>query len=472
MRRLMLVFLSLSVLVFAVFSLQAQENTITINRATDDTVGIFLTNSDGQTLYTTSEDCTGDCLSVWLPLIVNPLDLTVMSEAIAGTFGTVQRADTGETQLVYNRQMLYTLNNEAIGDVTGVSDTWSLVYPQTLALSGTDELGSFLTTPAGETLYLFTVDSDGMSNCTGDCLSAWPAYTIPNAESLVAGFGVIAQDDLSIFERPDTGELQVVYQGQPLYLFSSDTSIGDTTGQGVGDVWFVVNPVAVRVSEDTGILVGRDGTSLYTTTNDGDSISNCVEACTDVWIPLLATSNADLDKLSEDLQANTTLFARPDGTLQIAYNGQPLYYYIDDMILGDTNGDGVDGIDDMWSVVTVNMSMMASDTVCTVSPANNVNLRSGPSTFYSLSGTLLSTDTIPAIGQSLGTDGFVWYQLESMAWVRSDLVTTTGSCDTLPTVTVAPPPPTPVPAAPTTAPSQPEQPAQPVAPPPATTEES
>lgn len=467
MRRSMLLFVSFCLIIFTVFSLQAQESDIVINSSDSDTFGSFLVNADGQTLYTTSEDCTGDCLSVWLPVTASSADTTVTSEGIAGTFSTIT-TDAGDVQLAYNRQALYTLNGEAVGDVTGVSDIWSLVYPQTLALSGTDDLGSFLTTPAGETLYLFTIDPDGVSDCTGDCLGAWPAYTVSSAEALVAGLGVVAQDDLSLFERPDTGELQVVYQGRPLYLFTSDAVAGDVTGQGVGDVWFVVNPVAVSVNEETNTLVGRDGTSLYTTSNDGESVSNCVDGCTDVWLPLLATSSADLSVLSDDLQASISVFNRPEGTLQFAYNGQPLYYFVGDMVAGDMTG-----VSDVWSVVSADMMAMSSDEMCTVSPANNVNLRTGPSTFYGLSGTLLSTDTPTAIGQAVGTDGFVWYQLESTAWVRSDLVTTTGVCDTLPTVSVPPPPPTAVPAVlPTTAPNQPAQPADPVAPPPATTEES
>ena len=30
--------------------------------------------------------------------------------------------------------------------------------------------------------------------------------------------------------------------GHPLYYFASDQSPGDTNGQGIGDVWFVVSP--------------------------------------------------------------------------------------------------------------------------------------------------------------------------------------------------------------------------------------
>ena len=38
-----------------------------------------------------------------------------------------------------------------------------------------------------------------------------------------------------------------------------------------------------------------------------------------------------------------TTFARPDGSMQVAYKGAPLYYYAGDSAAGDTNGQGVGG---------------------------------------------------------------------------------------------------------------------------------
>jgi predicted lipoprotein with Yx(FWY)xxD motif len=36
------------------------------------------------------------------------------------------------------------------------------------------------------------------------------------------------------------GSNQVTYAGKPLYHFAGDAKPGDTNGQGVGKVWFVV----------------------------------------------------------------------------------------------------------------------------------------------------------------------------------------------------------------------------------------
>ena len=38
----------------------------------------------------------------------------------------------------------------------------------------------------------------------------------------------------------DNGTMQVAVYGLPLYTFSGDTAPGDTNGQGVGDIWYVV----------------------------------------------------------------------------------------------------------------------------------------------------------------------------------------------------------------------------------------
>ena len=40
--------------------------------------------------------------------------------------------------------------------------------------------------------------------------------------------------------RPDDGSEQATYNDWPLYHYAGDAEPGDTNGQGVNDVWFVV----------------------------------------------------------------------------------------------------------------------------------------------------------------------------------------------------------------------------------------
>lgn len=114
-----------------------------------------------------------------------------------------------------------------------------------LAVSQSDELGSFLVDADGMTLYLFTKDTEGESTCYDDCASAWPPL-LTGGEA-AAGEGVDASL-LGTTERTD-GTTQVTYGGWPLYYWVKDAAPGDTTGQDVGEVWYVVSPAGEAVHD-------------------------------------------------------------------------------------------------------------------------------------------------------------------------------------------------------------------------------
>ncbi|MDZ7728985.1 MAG: hypothetical protein U5Q44_12740 [Dehalococcoidia bacterium] len=118
-----------------------------------------------------------------------------------------------------------------------------------MQVGGNDELGDFLVGPDQMTLYIFEMDEAGVSNCTGDCAAAWPPLTVAEGEEPTAGDGV--EGELGTIERDD-GSQQVTLDGQPLYYWASDEEPGDATGQGVQDVWFVIE--ASAASDD-----GTDG---------------------------------------------------------------------------------------------------------------------------------------------------------------------------------------------------------------------
>ncbi|MFN8489317.1 MAG: hypothetical protein U0350_17170 [Caldilineaceae bacterium] len=112
----------------------------------------------------------------------------------------------------------------------------------TVMLATDPKLGKILTDGAGRTLYLFTNDTGSTSTCSGKCAANWPAF---NVDSPKAGSGV-DQALLSTSTGTD-GKKQVTYNGHPLYYYIKDTKPGDTTGQGVGDVWYVVNEKGDKV---------------------------------------------------------------------------------------------------------------------------------------------------------------------------------------------------------------------------------
>jgi len=104
----------------------------------------------------------------------------------------------------------------------------------TLAVSAS-ALGEVITDGDGNTLYLFVPDAQGDSTCYDGCEAAWPQMD----REVSAGDGV----DPALIgstERTD-GTQQATYNGWPLYYFASDAAAGDTNGQGINEVWYVID---------------------------------------------------------------------------------------------------------------------------------------------------------------------------------------------------------------------------------------
>lgn len=114
-----------------------------------------------------------------------------------------------------------------------------------LALAET-ELGEIVVTGDGMTAYMFDQDTQGAdaSSCTGACLQNWPP--IIAADDELEGEGITGE--LGTIETAD-GEMQVTLNGWPLYLFAGDSAAGDVNGQGVNDVWWVVDAAGEKIEE-------------------------------------------------------------------------------------------------------------------------------------------------------------------------------------------------------------------------------
>lgn len=99
------------------------------------------------------------------------------------------------------------------------------------------KLGKFLADENGRTLYSYSKDELGASNCYGGCAKAWPPLTSTAKPALPQAL----TGTLDLLARKD-GPSQVTYNKIPLYHFVKDTKPGDTFGQGIGGIWFVVTP--------------------------------------------------------------------------------------------------------------------------------------------------------------------------------------------------------------------------------------
>ena len=97
--------------------------------------------------------------------------------------------------------------------------------------------GSILTDADGRTLYFFSLDSKGESNCTEDCLSAWPVFHV-TGPTLDEG---LDSSDFGTITRAD-GAMQTTYKGWPLYYYASDSAEGDVNGDGISEIWYVAKP--------------------------------------------------------------------------------------------------------------------------------------------------------------------------------------------------------------------------------------
>jgi plastocyanin len=87
-------------------------------------------------------------------------------------------------------------------------------------------------------LYYFDKDTKDVSNCAAACVAKWPLFY---AEHISVPAGLKAED-FGTITRAD-GAKQTTFKGFPLYYWVSDVKRGDTLGQDVGKVWFVVDPV-------------------------------------------------------------------------------------------------------------------------------------------------------------------------------------------------------------------------------------
>lgn len=70
--------------------------------------------------------------------------------------------------------------------------------------------------------------------------------------------------------------------------------------------------------------------------------------------------------------------------------------------------------------------------VCQVTAARLINQREGAGTNFARVDQLSPETVAQAIAQTIGTDGYPWWQLDDGSWVRDDVVTVQGYCGGLP----------------------------------------
>jgi predicted lipoprotein with Yx(FWY)xxD motif len=437
----------------------------TISIASDPKLGKFLVGDNGMTLYMYTKDtagksnCNPECLKKWPALLTKDGKPTLGEGVDASLVGTAAMAD-GSKIVTYNGMPLYYwTKDKKAGDTTGegVGSVWFVVTPDgkivnedgttkpgfgmggaaagapaaTSAPAATQppaspaatqapaasmaapaagepeiniatdpKLGKLLVGDKGMTLYMFTKDEPNKSNCDAACMNKWPPLLTKSGKPTL-GTGVDAK--LIGTATLADGSKMVTYNGMPLYYWYKDAKPGDTTGEAVGEVWYVVSPDGKLVEEDGTMktpgaageqpaasaaaapaaapaakgpalnvatnpklgkfLVGDNGMTLYIFKKDAPGKSNCNADCLAKWPPLLAGAAGAVPVLGEGIDPKLIGTATlADGRTIITYNGMPLYYWSKDAKPGDVTGQGVGGV---WFVVS------PAGTVINVAPSSS-----------------------------------------------------------------------------------------------------
>ena len=245
----------------------------------------------------------------------------------------------------------------------------------TINIATDPTLGQILVDGNGMTLYAFTKDGPDQSTCSGGCFSIWPPLNTQGYPNLGAGV------DASMIgtTKATDGSQMVTYNKMPLYHYAKDQKPGDTTGQGVGSVWYVVSPdgklvgvnppsssasitptvvttmtasaeATINIATDPTlgqILVDGNGMTLYIYTKDGPDQSTCSGGCFSIWPPLNTQGHPNLGPGVDASLIGTT--QATDGSQMVTYNKMPLYHFSKDQKPGDTTGQGVGSV---WYVVS------------------------------------------------------------------------------------------------------------------------
>jgi len=245
---------------------------IVIKLATSATLGSYLTDKDGNTLYFFSNDangannCTGGCITAWPVFNVTGLMQTQLGNGLdLADFTSITSANG--PQVAYKGWPLYYYApagvREASGKATGegVGGVWFVAKPDytimiaKLQLTGKD-LKNYVVSPTnvysegvgatiyftdamGRTLYSFFKDSTNNNNFTKADLSnnaVWPMY---ETDKIV----VPSVLDKTLFGSIMVfGRKQLTYKGWPMYYYGPDV---DGTGKYRGYNKGVYGPLPV-----------------------------------------------------------------------------------------------------------------------------------------------------------------------------------------------------------------------------------
>jgi predicted lipoprotein with Yx(FWY)xxD motif len=96
------------------------------------------------------------------------------------------------------------------------------------------------------------------------------------------------------------------------------------------------------------VLTNSAGFTLYWFAPDTSTTSKCTGSCATYWPPVKGPATA-----GSGVTGTLSTITRSDGTVQVTYNGHPLYTYVADTAPGQAKGNGVNLSGGVWHEVTV-----------------------------------------------------------------------------------------------------------------------
>ena len=100
------------------------------------------------------------------------------------------------------------------------------------------------------------------------------------------------------------------------------------------------------------IIVDSEGMTLYDFHKDKGTTSSCYGACETAWPPLSTSGEAQAKDGAQSSMLGTT--ERKDGTMQVTYNGHPLYTFTEDKKPGEANGNDFSAFGAQWYALMPN----------------------------------------------------------------------------------------------------------------------
>ncbi|HEX5086824.1 MAG TPA: hypothetical protein VFV89_03385 [Nocardioides sp.] len=158
-----------------------------------------------------------------------------------------------------------------------------------------------------------------------------------------------------------------------LTLAGCGTASGGSSSGSGGDSGAQATTVSLSDADGGKVLTNSDGQTLYMSDQEKQQVLCKSSSCTDIWLPL-TVSAGQTPTAPASLKGDVSTVERPDGSTQVAFDGQPLYTFSFDRSAGQVNGDGeedsFDGVDFTWHAARPTGAAPAGSASPTTSPSS------------------------------------------------------------------------------------------------------